>query len=224
MLPKDAVGDGEVRTHIITGPSGELLFSVERTVEMAQSQGGAAMRAVDFEVAVPSSLSIDMDEHDLTEILGSLGENAMKWARGGGFFRLRGARRRQGVGRRRRSRDSLIRYRDRSKPRRSFAARAFRQRPRARNRRRPRGGLWRISSKPLTVCCSSLFLVDARAHGEGPSGRTPSARMGPATPSYSVFSRTITSIAAMRMPSGAGMSMFGSHSSGMSDSSSESSR
>jgi hypothetical protein len=40
----------------------------------------------------------------------------------------------------------------------------------------------------------------------------------------SFFSRTITSIAATRMPSGAGMSNFGRNSSGMSDSSSVSSR
>jgi hypothetical protein len=40
----------------------------------------------------------------------------------------------------------------------------------------------------------------------------------------SFFSRTITSIAATRMPSGAGISNFGRNSSGMSDSSSVSSR
>jgi hypothetical protein len=40
----------------------------------------------------------------------------------------------------------------------------------------------------------------------------------------SFFSRTITSIAATRMPSGAGMSNFGRNSSGISDSSSVSSR
>jgi signal transduction histidine kinase len=37
-------------------------------------------RTLDFEIEVPSNLSIDMDAQDLTEILGSLGENAMKWA------------------------------------------------------------------------------------------------------------------------------------------------
>jgi hypothetical protein len=40
----------------------------------------------------------------------------------------------------------------------------------------------------------------------------------------SFFSRTMTSIAATRMPSGAGMSNFGRNSSGMSDNSSVSSR
>ena len=45
-LPKDAVGDGEVQTHSLVGPSGEWLFAVERTVEMPISEGAEAIRAV----------------------------------------------------------------------------------------------------------------------------------------------------------------------------------
>ena len=45
-LPKDAVGDGEVHTHSLVGPSGEWLFAVERTVEMPISEGAEAIRAV----------------------------------------------------------------------------------------------------------------------------------------------------------------------------------
>ena len=46
VLPKDAIGDGEVHTHIIAGPNRESLFAVERTVEMPKSQGDEAMRAI----------------------------------------------------------------------------------------------------------------------------------------------------------------------------------
>ena len=46
ILPKDAIGDGEVHTHIIGGPSRASLFAVERTVEMPMSEGREAMRAV----------------------------------------------------------------------------------------------------------------------------------------------------------------------------------
>ena len=46
VLPKDAIGDGEVHTHIIRGPNRESLFAVERTVEMPMSEGHEAMRAV----------------------------------------------------------------------------------------------------------------------------------------------------------------------------------
>ena len=39
-----------------------------------------AGRTLDFEIAIPEDLRVDADVQDLTEVLGSLGENAMKWA------------------------------------------------------------------------------------------------------------------------------------------------
>ena len=116
------------------------------------------------------------------------------------------------------------------------------------------GELTRASNRPLTcaVCCCGFrsrprgvgrigpaaSLLSSLAAPYAPLGRwwvklppstcisTVGIRTGATgrTSFQSVFSRTMTSIAAMRMPSGAGMSIFGSHSSGMSDSSSESSR
>jgi signal transduction histidine kinase len=95
-------GDVEIADDIASIADG-MLRHVER--ELAQARTGArvlvrtaqpiapvveqivrvlhrspAGRTLDFEIAVPSNLSIDMDAQDLTEILGSLGENAMKWA------------------------------------------------------------------------------------------------------------------------------------------------
>jgi signal transduction histidine kinase len=48
-----------------------------------------AGRSLDFAIDIPQDLSVDVDPQDLTEMVGTLGENATKWARSRVVFSAR---------------------------------------------------------------------------------------------------------------------------------------
>ncbi len=109
-------GDAEIADEIASVADG-MLRHVERELALARSGARVsagtqqsvmpvveqivrvlsrlpAGRNLDFEIAIPADLRVAVDTQDLTEIVGSLGENAMKWARGRVVF---GARSEPGV-------------------------------------------------------------------------------------------------------------------------------